>query len=47
MAPLHLHDVGDRVGAPHVAGIDLDRGAAGRFGTSIVAALLEREGAAR
>src|SRR6185369_15078180 len=40
---LHLHDVGNRVRTPDVAGIDLDRATAGRLGNGVVAALLMRE----
>ena len=40
VAPFHLHDVGDRMRTPDVAGIDRDRGTARRLGDRIVAALL-------
>src|SRR5262245_27266507 len=46
LAPLHLHDVRDRVRRPQVGGIDLDGFAAGCLRGGIIAALLERERAA-
>ena len=43
---LHLHDMGDGMGAPGVVRVDADRFPAALFGAGIVAVLLQRKGIA-